>query len=370
MTRTRIRILLAVLLTVALALALAACGGDDDSAAGTAGTTAAADCSRAALPLVSSGKLTVGADKPAFPPYIIDNDPTNGKGFESATAYAIADKLGFAPADVAWIVVPFNSTFAPGAAKFDFVINQVSITPARQKQVDFSTPYYTTPQAVLVGKGSKYAGATTFAELSDAQIGVQVGTTSLDAVNDVIKPSKQPRVYNDSNDVVRALKSGQVDAIVVDLPTALSSGTPRSTAHGRRPVPGPRRRRLGRGAEEGLRAHPVRGRGDRAGCADSGELQKITEQWIGAEAVPELQLSTSPAVTAASEARLVREAARRRRARRGAAIAGDLVGGGAGRPRAADRHQPGVADVAEHVLRLGRLHARRSRTCCAASGST
>ena len=83
--------------------------------------------------------------KPAFPPYIIDNDPTNGKGFESAVAYAIADQLGFAPADVAWIVVPFNSTFAPGAAKFDFVINQVSITPARQEQVDFSTPYYTTP---------------------------------------------------------------------------------------------------------------------------------------------------------------------------------------------------------------------------------
>ena len=288
MTRTRIRILLAVLLTVALALALAACGGDDDSAAGTAGTTAAADCSPAALPLVSSGTLTVGADKPAFPPYIIDDDPTNGKGFESATAYAIADELGFAPADVSWIVVPFNSTFAPGTAKFDFVINQVSITPARQKQVDFSTPYYTTPQAVLVGKGSKYAGATTFAELSDAQIGVQVGTTSLEAVNDVIRPSKQPRVYNDSNDVVRALKSGQVDAIVVDLPTALllrDTEVDGSTVIGQFPAPGGDNwgvvLKKGSGLTPCVDAAIERLR-------DSGELEKITQKWIGAEAVPEL----------------------------------------------------------------------------------
>jgi polar amino acid transport system substrate-binding protein len=289
MSRTRIHVLLAVLLTIALAFALAACGGGDDSAAGsTAATTPAADCSLAALPLVTSGQLTVGADKPAFPPYVIDNDPTNGKGFESATAYAIAKELGFAPADVAWIVVPFNSTFAPGAAKFDFVINQVSITPARQKQVDFSTPYYTTPQAVLVGKGSKYAGATTFAELSDAQIGVQVGTTSLDAVNDVVKPSKQPRVYNDSNDVVRALKSGQVDAIVVDVPTAFllrDSEIEGSTIVGQFSAPG--------GDDWGVVLKKGSGLTPCVDAAigrlrDSGELQKITDRWIGAEAVPEL----------------------------------------------------------------------------------
>ena len=237
---------------------------------------------------MSSGELTVGADKPAFPPYIIDNDPTNGKGFESAVAYAIANELGFAPADVAWIVVPFNSTFAPGAAKFDFVINQVSITPARQKQVNFSTPYYTTPQAVLVGKGSKYAGATSFADLSDAQIGVQVGTTSLDAVNEVVKPSKQPRVYNDSNDVVQALKSGQVDAIVVDLPTALllrDTEIDGSTVVGQFPAPG--------GDDWGVVLKKGSGLTPCVDAAigrlrDSGELQKITDRWIGAEAVPEL----------------------------------------------------------------------------------
>jgi polar amino acid transport system substrate-binding protein len=288
MSRTRIHILLAVLLTAALALALAACGGDDDSAAGSTAGTTAVDCSLAALPLVSSGELTVGADKPAFPPYIIDNDPTNGKGFESAVAYAIAKELGFAPTDVAWIVVPFNSTFAPGAAKFDFVINQVSITPARQKQVDFSTPYYTTPQAVLVGKGSKYAAATSFADLSDAQIGVQVGTTSLDAVNEVVKPSKQPRVYNDSNDVVQALKAGQVDAIVVDLPTALllrDTEIDGSTVVGQFPAPG--------GDDWGVVLKKGSGLTPCVDAAigrlrDSGELQKITDRWIGAEAVPEL----------------------------------------------------------------------------------
>jgi polar amino acid transport system substrate-binding protein len=288
MTRTRIRILLAVLLTAALALALAACGGGGNSAAGSSASTTAADCSRAALPLVSSGELTVGADKPAFPPYIVDNDPTNGKGFESAVAYAIADQLGFAPADVAWIVVPFNSTFAPGAAKFDFDINQVSITPARQKQVDFSVPYYTTPQAVLVGKGSKYAGAKTFAELSDAQIGVQVGTTSLDAVQQAVKPSKQPRVYNDSNDTVQALKSGQVDAIVVDLPTAFllrDTEIDGSTIVGQFSAPG--------GDNWGVVLKKGSGLTPCVDAAigrlrDSGELQKITDRWIGAEAVPEL----------------------------------------------------------------------------------
>ena len=288
MTRTRVRIVLAVLLTVALAFALAACGDDDDSAGSTAATTPAADCSPAALPLVSSGELTVGADKPAFPPYIIDDDPTNGKGFESAVAYAIADELGFAPADVAWIVVPFNSAFAPGPKKFDFDINQISISPARAKQVDFSAPYYTTPQAVLVGQGSEYAEATTTAELSDAQIGVQVGTTSLDAANDVISPSKQPRVYNDSNDTVRALKSGQVDAIVVDLPTAFilqATEIDGGRIVGQFSAPG--------GNDWGV----VLNKGSRlTPCVDaaigrlrdSGELEKITQQWIGAEAVPAL----------------------------------------------------------------------------------
>ena len=190
MTRTRIRILLAVLLTVALALALAACGGDDDSAAGsTAATTPAADCSLAALPLVSSGELTVGADKPAFPPYVIDNDPTNGKGFESAVAYAIADELGFAPDEVKWIVravqLHLRSRREEVRLRHQPGVDQPA---ARQKQVDFSTPYYTTPQGGAGRQGLHVRRRPRrFADLSDAQIGVQVGTTSLDAVNEVIE---------------------------------------------------------------------------------------------------------------------------------------------------------------------------------------
>src|SRR3954453_24237510 len=147
--------LLAALLLVTAAL-VAGCGSDDDSSSSpSAAKTAAADaCAKDQLELKQSGQLTVGTDKPAFPPYFVDNDPTNGKGFESAVAYAVAQKLGFSKSEVKWTVVPFNSSYAPGPKSFDFDINQISITPARQKVVDFSDPYFTAPQAVVTGKGS------------------------------------------------------------------------------------------------------------------------------------------------------------------------------------------------------------------------
>jgi polar amino acid transport system substrate-binding protein len=221
---------LPLLLAVA-ALALAACGSSDDSgssassssgaAAGSTSTAAAADrCTKDQLKTRTAGRLTVATDKPAFPPYFEDDDPTNGKGFESAVAYAIADKLGFAKTDVKWTTEPFNSSYAPGPKKFDFDVNQISITPARAKRVDFSTPYYTAPQALVALKRASAANASSLAALKDAKLGVQIGTTSLDAVQQVVKPSSQPKVFNDSNDVVTALKQKQVDAVVVDLPTA------------------------------------------------------------------------------------------------------------------------------------------------------
>ena len=216
-----------LLLLVAGLLALAALPAaptttqESTSSAGTPTAEPAADaCTPDKLPLVTAGTLTVGTDKPAYPPYFEDDDPTNGKGFESAVAYAIADKLGFAQDEVKWTVVPFNSSYAPGPKKFDFDINQISITPKRAERVDFSKPYYTSPQAVVALKSAPAASATSLAELADAKLGVQVGTTSLDAVTEVIKPSSQPQVFNDSNDTVRALKAKRVDAIVVDLPTA------------------------------------------------------------------------------------------------------------------------------------------------------
>ena len=287
----RIRTRLAVLMLVLLAsLVVVACGDDDDSSgAGSSSTTASADaCATDQLDLTKSGQLTVGTDKPAFPPYFEDNDPTNGKGFESAVAYAVADKLGFSKADVKWTVVPFNSSYAPGPKNFDFDINQISITPAREKAVSFSKPYYVAPQAVVIGKGSDLK-VSSLADLKDAEIGVQIGTTSLDAVNQVVQPSTQPKVFNDSNDVVTALKQNQVDAIVVDLPTAFyltAAQVPGSKIVGQFSAPG--------GDSFGLLLAKD---SKLTPCVDkaldeldaSGELKQITDRWMGkAAGAPEL----------------------------------------------------------------------------------
>lgn len=281
----RARRLIAVLALAAVALlALVACGEDGDEPAASTPATTAAACERADLDLVADGTLTVGTDSPAFPPYFVDDDPTNGRGFESAVAYAIAGELGFAAEEVSWEVVPFNSSYAPGPKSFDFDINQISITPERAQQVDFSEPYYTTPQAVLVAGGSEFADATTVEELKEARIGVQVGTTSLAAVTDVIEPSRQPQVFNDSNDVVRALKNESVDAIVTDLPTAIylrDVEVEGSTVVGQFSAPG--------GDDWGV----VLAKGSSltpcvsaaiTALRDSGELASMTEEWIGAEA--------------------------------------------------------------------------------------
>ena len=214
-------------------------------------------------PTKKDGVLTIGTDKPAFPPYFVDDDPTNGKGFESAVAYAVAKAMGFEQADVKWTVVPFNSSYAPGEKKFDFDINQISISEKRQRAVDFSQPYYTTPQAVVTTAKSPAANATSLADLKDVQLGVQIGTTSLEAATEAIQPSKDPRVFDTSNDVVAALKNGQVDAIVVDLPTALlPDGGRDRERQDRRPVLGPGRRPVGAAPAEGLAADVVRRPGD------------------------------------------------------------------------------------------------------------
>ena len=222
MTHRRSVLLLFAALALAAALALGAgCGGDDDESADSEAAVSLEDCTPDQLETLKKGTLTVATDDPAFPPYFEDNDPTNGRGFESAVAYAIADQLGFASSDVDWVVEPFNSSYAPGPKDFDFDVNQISITPKRAEQVDFSSSYYTASQALVAAKGSDAANATSLDDLSETAIGVQIGTTSLEAVESEIAPSTEPKVFNDSNDVVTALKQGQVDAVVVDLPTAL-----------------------------------------------------------------------------------------------------------------------------------------------------
>ncbi len=223
------------LLGVAL---LAGCG---DSSSDSNTQTTAASCKPDQLPTQTKGELTVATDEPAYPPYFEDNDPTNGKGFESAVAYAIADQLGYQSADVKWVTEPFKASYAPGPKDFDFDLNQISITKPREQHVDFSAPYYTANQAVVASKGSSAASATSLAGLEDASIGVQIGTTSLDAVNAQIQPSSEPKIFNNSNDVVTALKEGQVDAVVVDLPTALyltAAQVPDATVVGQFSAPG------------------------------------------------------------------------------------------------------------------------------------
>ena len=210
-----------VLLLVAIAALLAACG-DDDSTDSTSSESVSLDgCTPDTLETVSDDILTIATDKPAFPPYFEDNDPTNGKGFESAVGYAIADQLGYPADQVEWTVEPFNSSYAPGPKDFDFDLNQISITDKRSEAVDFSSPYYTADQAVVATGDSDIADAGSLADLADANIGVQIGTTSLDAVTASIEPTSEPQVFDTSNDVVSALENGQVDAIVVDTPTAL-----------------------------------------------------------------------------------------------------------------------------------------------------
>ena len=210
---------IAFMLPIVAALSIAAGCGDDDSDEVT--TEASAEsCTADQLDTVTDGKLTVATDKPAYPPYFEDNDPTNGKGFESAVAYAIADQLGYDESEVEWVTEPFNSSYAPGPKDFDFDVNEISITPKRAEQVDFSEPYYEADQAVVALDDSPAADATSLADLADTTIGVQIGSTSLDAVSASIQPTSDPQVFDTSNDVVSALKQGQVDAIVVDVPTA------------------------------------------------------------------------------------------------------------------------------------------------------
>jgi polar amino acid transport system substrate-binding protein len=223
-----------VVATASLAIAAAALAGcapadsggssstTSGSAAGSpsASASASATCSKDSLKTLASGKLTVATDKPVYEPWFVDDKPENGKGFESAVAYAVAQKLGFAQGDVTWTRVPFDSVVQPGPKKFDFDINEVSITDKRKQAVDFSSGYYDVTQAIITTKGSKIANAKSIADLKNAKIGAQVGTTSLDTVRDVIKPSSDAAIYNTNDDAAKALGNGQIDGLVTDLPTA------------------------------------------------------------------------------------------------------------------------------------------------------
>lgn len=216
----------AVAALAALTVGLAACssGSAASPSAPSSGPTSGAPSSAAPdvkQLTVTPGKLTIATGKPAYSPWVEDDKPESGKGFEAAVAYAVAEKLGFTTDEVVWKRTTFDEAIAPGAKDWDFNLQQFSITDKRKKAVDFSSPYYTTTQAVLTYKGSSVAAATSIADLKGAKIGVAVGTTSLTAVTNLIAPTSDPSVYNSNDDAVQALKTKQIDALVVDLPTAL-----------------------------------------------------------------------------------------------------------------------------------------------------
>jgi polar amino acid transport system substrate-binding protein len=216
-----------------LAIVAAACAPEEEPPAEPTETTTAtetkspeamtaADCAAAhEADLFAPGTLTVGTDFGfMFPPWILKNDPTKGKGFEAALAYEVASRMGFEESQVEWVDVPFNKSFAPGEKDFDFDINNISVTEEREEAVDFSDGYYDLTQALVVLKGSRFEKATTMAELQDAVYGAQIGTTSLDYINTVIQPTEPAKVYDTTSDAKTALRNGDVDALVLDLPTA------------------------------------------------------------------------------------------------------------------------------------------------------
>lgn len=193
--------------------------GNQKTAAPSGSTSAQAACTPESMQTQTPGVLTVATDSPAYEPWFVDNKPSNGKGFESAVAYAVGKQLGYDT--VKWVVAPFNSVIAPTPKKFDFDINQVSISAKRAKVVDFSSGYYEVAQAVVALKSNKYSKATSISGLHGARLAAQKGTTSLEAINNVIKPGGTPREYPTNDLAVQALKNGTVDGLVVDLPTGL-----------------------------------------------------------------------------------------------------------------------------------------------------
>ena len=214
----RLGLLLAAALLTACAPADAP-GGAASSAAPSASASAAA-CAPGALPTSTPGTLTIGTDQPVYQPWYVDDTPENGQGFESAVAYAIAEQLGYPKDKVAWTRVQFNAAIQPGPKAYDLNLTEFSITEERRQAVDFSAPYYDVKQAVVALNGNRFANATDIAGLKDARLGAQVGTTSYDAIGTTIAPTTPAAVFNTNDDAKLALSNGQVDAIVVDLPTA------------------------------------------------------------------------------------------------------------------------------------------------------
>jgi polar amino acid transport system substrate-binding protein len=207
---------------VVAAAALAACGSSSGGSAGGTSSAAPASCSNSALQgeLYAKGALTVATDKPAYPPWFESNDPANGKGYESAVAYAVARQLGFTRGQVHWTYEPFNDSYAPGPKKFDFDVNEISYTAQRATAVTFSDSYYDVQQALIALKGTPIVTRHSPADLKSYVFGDQIGTTSLAFITSQIQPTHQPKVFQTLNVAKEALQTHQIAALVTDTPTA------------------------------------------------------------------------------------------------------------------------------------------------------
>ena len=285
---------------VAVAALATACGGSSagtdeagassSSAAPTPASSSADPCAKESLQTFADGKLTLATDSPVFPPWFIADKPENGKGYEGAVAAAVATKLGFTADEVSWVRVPFNSVFKPTPKNWDFDINEFSITEDRKQAVDFSSPYYDVSQAVVTTKGSKADGVTDIAGLKGLTLGAQVGTTSFEAINEVIAPSSKPRVYNSNNDAVRALENGQIDALVTDLPTAFfmaAAQLKKGQIVGQLPSSGGTPEQFGLVLDKGSPLTACVSQAVDALRAD-GTLDQLSEQWLSQGGAPVL----------------------------------------------------------------------------------
>ena len=214
--RERINLIIGLLSVVLLVVA--GCGGSSAGGGGSAeGGGSAKSCDLKDPPLFEEGKLTVATDKPAYPPWF-KGDPQDYSGYEGDVASEIARRMDL---PIEWVVEPFNKSYAPGAKDYDFDINQITITKKRERVVDFSEGYFDNAQGVLTKKDSPISDAQSISDLKDAKLGAQVGTTSLDFINETIQPDAETKIYDTTNDAKSALESGQIDAIVTDLVTTV-----------------------------------------------------------------------------------------------------------------------------------------------------
>lgn len=279
--------------TLALASACAPADESDTSDDAAAGPVSLDQCQGDDLDLHEAGTLTIATDTPAYEPWFTDDDPTNGEGYEGAVARAVAEKLGFGPDEITWITQGFNEAVKPGDKAFDFDINQFSITSEREQVVDFSSPYYKAQQGVITLEDSDFADVTSLADLKDAKVGAQVGTTSLEATEQ-LGLSSDPLVYDDTSKAAQALQNGQVDAIIADVPTAfylVGAELDGATLVGQFEPRTGESEEFGLLLDKGSALTPCVSAAVDA-LADDGTLEKLQTQWLSTEVdVPELSQS-------------------------------------------------------------------------------